>query len=107
MKNKLDNLTPKLLGEIGVDTGMVWIGDPCNIGDAQELLHKFWSDKVSGSKMYKSFNYKHGSEGLGVCTTTKDGDGTFNVIGFFEHDSDTPSCVIIDFDEIFNDIIDK
>ena len=31
---------------------------------------------------------------VGVCTSTKHGDGTYNVIGFFEKDKTRPSCVL-------------
>jgi len=106
---KLKNLEPKVIGHIGVDAGVVWIGDPCYILHTDKLpdtLGKDWDDfcdKLKNNKYSKSFNYQMGHEGLGVCTSTKYGDGVYNVIGFFEVNNEHPSCVIIDFDGVFED----
>ena len=104
---KLNNLTPKIIGRVGVDAGLIWIGDPCYILHKEELpstLGKDWSgfcDKMS-DKIHKSFNYELGHEGLGVCTSTRHGDGSYDVIGFFDGDNKTPSCVLVDFDNVFD-----
>lgn len=74
-----------LIGHIGVDAGLCWIGDPCYI------LHKAtppieigtdWSDfcdKIENMKFGKSFNYDMGHEGLGVVVSTGYGDGEYPV----------------------------
>lgn len=112
MKNlkQFSKLTPKVIGHIGVDAGIIWIGDPCYIlhkekEEIEPILGKDWGEfcDILGDTIYKSFNYKKGHEGLGVCTSTKDGDGFYDVIGFFDGDSSTPSCVLVDFDDIFFD----
>lgn len=99
--NKLEKLTPKVIGTIGVDAGIVWIGDPCYIIHKEEkLLVKIG---VSFVIYLESFNYEMGHEGLGVCTSTKYGDGSYDVIGFFDGESKRPSCVIVDFDGVFSE----
>jgi len=107
--NKLEKLTPKVIGTIGVDAGIVWIGDPCYILHKEEktpsTIGKNWSEfcDLLGDDYHTSFNYEMGHEGLGVCTSTKYGDGSYNVIGFFDGDSKRPSCVIVDFDGVFSE----
>jgi len=107
--NKLQKLTPKVIGRIGVDAGIVWIGDPCYIMHKKEktpaTIGKSWVEfcGLLGNDYYKSFNYELGHEGLGVCTSTKYGDGFYSVIGFFDGDHKRPSCVVVDFDGIFSD----
>jgi hypothetical protein len=109
LKN-LKKLTSKIIGKIGVDAGIVWIGDPCYIIHRDEKLPSTIGDNwlefcsLLGDETYKSFNYEIGHEGLGVCTSTKYGDGLYNVIGFFYGESKKPSCIMIDFDNIFSNI---
>jgi hypothetical protein len=113
MINKLKNLTPKILGHIGVDAGIVWIGDPCYIMHREErglpsTVGKNWHefcDKL-GDDFSTSFNYEAGHEGLGVCTSTYWGDGTYPVIGFFEKEgrgSVRPVCIMVDFYGIYSE----
>lgn len=82
------------VGNIGVDAGLCWIGDPCYIiGQENNIPFKFWSDffdeiypknqlpndseiSKNGSK---SFNYKTGHEGLGIVVSTGHGDGFYPV----------------------------
>ena len=108
MNNKLNNLEARIIGQIGVDAGIVWIGDPCYILHAEKIpqtLGKNWGEfcEKLGGEYHKSFNFDRGHEGLGVCTSTRHGDGSYNVIGFFEKESDRPSCVIVDFDGVFEE----
>ena len=46
--NKLEKLTPKVIGTIGVDAGIVWIGDPCYIMHKEEetpsTIGKNWGE---------------------------------------------------------------
>ena len=112
MKN-LKKLIPKLIGKVGVDAGMIWIGDPCYIihnkterlklgKEWQDFCNIFYDNVKKTGKSYKSFDYEHGIEGLGICTSTGHGDGSYNVIGFFKtEESKSPSCVMIDFDGVF------
>jgi hypothetical protein len=104
---KFKNLEPRIIGSVGVDAGLIWIGDPCYILHTDDglpsTLGENWSEfcDLLVDDYSKSFNYELGHEGLGVCTSTKYGDGIYNVIGFFEKDSKRPSCVVVDFDGVF------
>lgn len=77
------------VGNIGVDAGLCWIGDPCYIikddnEHRPEAFGKNWGDFCDNSddvhsKGFKSFNYDLGHEGLGVCVSTGYGDGFYPV----------------------------
>ena len=77
--------TKKLIGHIGVDAGLCWIGDPCYVlpDDAEGNPGADWSEFCNqldpDNPVAKSFNYKAGHEGLGVCVSTGYGDGTYPV----------------------------
>ncbi len=73
------------VGEIGVDAGLCWIGDPCYIIGTQTRWES-WSDfceelhaKFSDSDNTVSFPYDLGHEGLGVVVSTGYGDGVYPV----------------------------
>ena len=76
-----------LVGHIGVDAGICWIGDPCYIlhteGDLPKEIGENWEDFCDklGEEYptMKSFNYNMGHEGLGVCVSTGYGDGSYPV----------------------------
>ena len=78
----------EVVGSIGVDAGLCWIGDPCYIihstDDNSQALGKNWHefcDKLKDpSVVAQSFNYPMGHEGLGVCVSTGYGDGVYPVI---------------------------
>jgi hypothetical protein len=84
--------TVKRIGEIGVDAGLCWIGDPCYV------LHKEQPPKEIGKNWeefcdimseddqyptYKQFNYDLGHPGLGVVVSTGYGDGVYPVYAEF------------------------
>lgn len=75
-----------VIGSIGVDAGLCWIGDPCYIiGNSPELSWDSWLDfcddiPIGEAPVMKSFNYKLGHEGAGVCVSTGYGDGTYEVV---------------------------
>lgn len=72
----------KLAGEIGVDAGLCWIGDPCYCvtPDANEHPAKTWPEfcKLMRDLDVRQFNYRKGHPGLGVCVETG-GDGCYPV----------------------------
>lgn len=71
------------VGEIGVDAGLCWIGDPCYCvtPDADEHPAKTWyefCDKLDDNGVTQ-WNYKAGHPGLGVSVQTGYGDGVYPV----------------------------
>lgn len=81
------DIPPKetLIGRIGVDAGLCWIGDPCYIIHTDEELPKSlgknWSEfcKNVESTDHQTFTYDMGGEGLGVVVSTGYGDGVYPV----------------------------
>jgi len=76
---------------IGVDAGVVWVGDPCYILHKKKLpktLGKNWSEfcDLLGNECptRKQFNYAAGHEGLGVCVSSGLGDGFYPVYAEIE-----------------------
>ncbi|MFA4971478.1 MAG: hypothetical protein WC683_02615 [bacterium] len=86
------------VGEIGVDAGLVWIGDPCYVlhrqgEDKPKSIGKDWEDfcnklglfeRMHGGPAMKSFSYDMGHEGLGVCVSSGFGDGCYDVMARVE-----------------------
>jgi len=78
-------MAKKHIGNIGIDAGICWIGDPCYVlpDDASERDQVNTWDKfcetMLPNKNYASFNYRKGHEGLGVCVSTGHGDGCYPV----------------------------
>lgn len=100
--------TVRKIGEVGVDAGLLWLGDPCYIihadppakevgKDWPEFCDNLWKkEKVSGSGV--QFNYDLGHAGLGVCVGTGYGDGTYPVYGEFNEEGRCMK-VWVDFNE--------
>jgi hypothetical protein len=81
------NLT-KYIGEIGVDAGLCWIGDPCYILHKEQppnAIGNSWEefcDILHEDDLYptcKQFCYDLGHAGLGIVVSTGYGDGTYPV----------------------------
>ena len=93
----------KHIGNIGVDTGLCWIGDPCNVV-SQVLDWETFCEKMNGASAVsfpfketfcekmngasavsfpfvdqRFFNSNEKHEGAGVCCHTGMGDGFFPV----------------------------
>jgi hypothetical protein len=89
------------VGEIGVDAGLCWVGDPGYIfhqGKLPSTLGEDWTGFCSlldgGATQ---FNYELGHPGLGVVVSTGYGDGTYPV--YVEKDSHGVIIkLMIDFD---------
>jgi hypothetical protein len=82
----------KYIGEIGVDAGLCWIGDPCYILHKEQppkAIGKSWDDFcdiLQDDDQYptcKQFNYDLGHVGLGMVVSTGYGDGTYPVYAEF------------------------
>ena len=94
-KAKKQKAETRQIGLVGVDSGLIWVGDPCYIiGKDEKTAYKetgtSWSDfcdglrkkqgiDTSNYKPYAQFNYDMGHAGLGVCTESGIGDGTYPV----------------------------
>ena len=85
----------KQIGEIGVDAGLCWIGDPCYILHTKQppqAIGKDWSEFCAilhNDPHYptaKQFNYDHGHAGLGVTVSTGYGDGVYPVFAEINED---------------------
>lgn len=82
----------KQIGEIGVDAGLCWIGDPCYILHRETMPKAIGNDWdafcniLSEDEQYpvaKQFSYDLGHPGLGVVVSTGYGDGTYPVYAEF------------------------
>ncbi len=82
----------KQIGEIGVDAGLCWIGDPCYIlhtGQPPKTIGKSWDefcDVLHEDGQYptcKQFAYDLGHPGLGIVVSTGYGDGIYPVFAQF------------------------
>lgn len=107
VKPSKPDIIKKLLGKVGVDSGLIWIGDPCYIL-ADKKRGKSPEDSISYSELldlldnseplrHCSVPYPLGHEGLGVCSTTYEGDGTYPVYGYFRNGENRPFKIEIDF----------
>ena len=72
------------VGIVGVDAGLMWLGDPCYImgKDASEQPAQTWEEfcsKIETMRDAQQFNYKMGHAGLGVVVSNFGGDGNFPV----------------------------
>lgn len=80
------------VGVVGVDAGIVWLGDPCYIlhRDEKDVPHKEmgkdWGEfcanldeKEGENNNVAQFNYDMGHPGLGICLRTGYGDGLYEV----------------------------
>ena len=78
------------VGEMGVDSGLCWVGDPCYILNTKgeeprnnitydELLDKLYPADPTQDKLTVQLFYKKGYPGLGVCVSTGYGDGMYPV----------------------------
>jgi hypothetical protein len=106
---KIKTLTPKVIGHVAVDSGLVWIGDPCYIlhsDDPQHSIGRSWGefcDTIKDSTEH-NFEFNRGGAGLGVVSSTKHGDGFYPVIGLYDGESKTPSAIIIDFNNVMENL---
>jgi len=73
----------KLVGNIGVDAGMCWIGDPCYVlpddGSGRDRV-RYWDLFCKTMQNKDHFSWP----GLGVCVRTGHGDGVYPVIANIE-----------------------
>ena len=84
----------KLIGHIGVDAGLCWVGDPCYImGDDASSRVKDWSSFCDKIKGMDNAAMPLG-EGTGVVTTTGYGDGEYPVYGYTNEEGRMAKIVV-------------
>jgi len=75
----------QLLGHIGVDAGMIMVGDPCYFIGKDATVHKTFPDWDTACKelfcndKYQTDESYNIRDGLGIAVTTTYGDGTYPV----------------------------
>ena len=83
------------IGEIGVDAGLCWIGDPCYILHTKQpptAIGKDWEEfcgllqQDSRYPTARQFHYDLGHAGLGVVVETGYGDGVYPVYAEFNRE---------------------
>lgn len=72
------------VGVCGIDSGMIWIGDPsyCVTPDADNHPAETWEEfceQIADTNGAKQFDYDTGIAGLGVCVKSGHGDGVYPV----------------------------
>lgn len=102
---KLRRNTLMHIGEIGIDAGLCWIGDPCYILHADRMpkaIGNSWEafcnilDEDGQYPVRKQFNYDLGHAGLGMVVSTGYGDGVYPVYAEF-NDEGRIAKVTIEF----------
>lgn len=85
------------LGHFGVDSGLLWIGDPCYI-DSKDPLN--YEDEVARleSEHFCEVPFSKGNLGRGILCRTYQGDGEYPVYGVFRRGEVVPHQLIIDLD---------
>lgn len=91
-KKKVKKNKKVQIGTVGVDAGLIWVGDPCYIigkggkdNPPYKETGKDWGkfcdrlQEKQGNKPYAQFNFDLGHAGLGVCVNTAYGDGNYPV----------------------------
>lgn len=103
MKTKESTYTAIIIGEISIDSGLVWIGDPAYVihHPTPSSLGNEWTDfcdilEDNGTNTW-TFDHDSGIPGLGIVSSTKEGDGFYQVVGLYENNDTRPSYIIIDF----------
>lgn len=91
------------IGEIGVDAGLCWIGDPCYVLHAERpptTIGRNWEefcDLLNKGGQYpacKQFHYELGHPGLGVVVSTGYGDGVYPVFAEFNREGRIASVTV-------------
>tara|TARA_Y100000748_G_C15495606_1_gene488115 strand:+ start:1505 stop:1840 length:336 start_codon:yes stop_codon:yes gene_type:complete len=84
----------KHVGNISVDAGLCWLGDPCyfiqglnppkEISTWKAFVETIFANGKPAKPTIHSFKHASGVEGLGVCVSTGVGDGVYPVYANIE-----------------------
>lgn len=99
---KISGVKLEQIGVVGVDSGTVWIGDPCYIIHTEgREFGKIGEDWMEFCKKYPdlpaSVPYKLGHEGFGVWSRTRFGDGEYPVYQLVKEPGARPLGLYVDF----------
>ncbi len=106
-------MTRHTIGEIGVDAGRIWIGDPCYIlhkDPPPKSIGKSWSEFCQAihndpDDWVTQFAFDAGHNGLGICVNTG-GDGVFPV--YVDRDANNQIVrIVIELDEPYDDFLEE
>lgn len=89
----------KKIGEITVDAGIVWIGDPCYV------LHKDLVPAELGTswgEFCDKLNAKFTEFKIGVCAATAYGDGSYPVYAVYDF-KDEYGGIFVDFNDMVSE----
>jgi hypothetical protein len=94
----------KRVGEIAVDAGLCWVGDPCYVlpDDASNAGQvRDWSKFCSsvGESQTTQFKFEHGHTGLGVAVSTGWGDGMYPVYVEYSEEGRIASVQVVFIEE--------
>ena len=85
------------VGEVSVDAGLVWVGDPCYIKHHPELYDESkWGDFCANIEDLPSEKFS------GVATFTNFGDGSYPVYVSFDKDG-SPTKLEVIFTRMYSD----
>lgn len=98
------------VGEIGIDSGVCWLGDPSYVLpglDAEERLswrHFLEGDRTAGHPAVHQWEYRPGRPGLGVSVRTGYGDGRYDVFVKEDEEGYVAAVKIVFIDDTESDV---
>jgi len=86
----------ELIGSVDVDSGSIFIGDPCYIvqDEAWREFSRPYIAALHKNKVFVSLEHKVGFEGKGVMACTLYGDGSYPVYAKFNKNGGIESMTI-------------
>lgn len=74
----------KHIGNVSVDAGLMWIGDPCYIIHAEKVAKSLGNDWIEFAhglrgQDFREYSHDSGAGGLGVVVGSFGGDGVYPV----------------------------
>jgi hypothetical protein len=89
----------KLIGHVGVDTGTIYIGDPCNFMDKREWDAFTKQHKLSASTRPQPIGPQAAGSYTAIVSPTGHGDGIYPVYAEMEGDRVLSLTISFDTDE--------